>query len=1670
MATDPWARFDSVLQKSKPPDPWKRFDAALPEPENATPGPWEEWEPRIEGLPILERRKLPSGEYEYREIFPDAPADPFAHIQEALDRGRATTRSPIVERDAAGNLRPRPIKGGLEAVSASDPLSAIDPAQHPHAAFGQQVLTRAAEGVASLGDLANLAVEPMARAVKYAAPPRDPGQAFAAHAQAAERTALMGGVIFGDLTDEREQLRDAYELERQKVAERLRGAPALAATADVGLDLVSDPTNLIPGGAGKVALREVGEEAVQRAAREAAALAPVRPPVDELAYTAEELADLAARKRGMARLGPEDIARTMPAEPPPIRLGSGIPDADIERRLGMRAFPEDAEELRRLSLPIGEEPNGPWSRFDDELARMAPEPSPVPPPGGRGDVVEIPLPQPGVVASAGAGGKLYHVVTGGRWDEGDLLPLAERFARGPITERKELIRLARRWPDLAMGEDLADPRSWSAGTWDTLERYAQGDAREVHFHETLAQAEDFAREYGGEILEVDPSGLTVRKGREYPHPVVEGLVPSRLIRRIERETPPPAAGAGGDFLEIPRPTPRGSAVAQAVLPPPTRHVSGGAPPQGDLPGIPSPSSTPLRMSTKGIENSTGLQDELHRVVEANRPELEAARGPVVPVSQWHDAPALAEKLGLAPEDYLRRPAGRGPMNADELSLGRHYLGQMKKEALDLEARIAAGDVPDRAVAETEKVARNRDVVRMMATLQGQGSSEAGRAMRSLQEALDPYGLADTPRDRVRLALLKKYKEANASEAARLEAAAVARLKRQAARETRKAKRAATAEELGDELAQLAQQFREASRKPRAFSTVVPLDPELVEVVGRMAANRVRAGVVAVEELADQVYTAVARQVNGVSREQVKAAIVEHGLARPAKVQKPPRDPAAAKLRAREQALARQVEKAEARLATGPQAPAAETTSRIWPTEEGDGFWVQHPGEKAEAVRIGDTWNNETPDLPETWTLETVEDARRQAIGNTDGDYSLVSPRLQELRQRLDEVRAQLAADPREGLAARYRELLDDQTIEMIATLPDPAEDPDALLQFLRYMERPTFRHFRTTYWINSILSGTKTTMRNLNGNVVRLVELTAMRPAGAAVEQGLARLQGRQAQRYVQEALPATMGVFRGVPEGMRRFVFVMREGYDPGRVVATLTEGVDKYDQILPVNPFLLSQNKAVRALGVPLTLPTRLLEATDAMAKVMASTSEMYAGATRTAIREGLDGDRLAARVTELIANPTDEMVTAADAFAKRATYQDPSSWVGNMAATIRRGPPGADELAAGLRAKGGVGNRLAAGLVQAPQTIGQHLLPFIHISDRVAASITDYIPLSKPFKLAREIAGQTPEAADLIARQVVGAGLGMLGIAWAAQGKLVGGAPKDEKLRNDFYAEGKQPYSLLVGGRWLPIRDTLGPWAGPFVAAAMYNDHLRAGEDPSAAIPGMALGSARYMLDASYLATLQQVMDAVDGESAGAGKKLESAGARVVAGYVPFSGFVRGAAQAMDTTTNSLGQTGPRVVEREGFVDELKSGIPGLRQDLPAKVGTLGEELVQATGRAGAFSPVVPTRNRVADPELAEDVERLRATLAARRREIGRVEKDIKDARKAKDAARVRKLQASLPRGATTTRLDNIMEAIRVQEMRIRKLRASGKPEDVIRRAEVEIQKRMAERLEKALAGLR
>jgi hypothetical protein len=513
---------------------------------------------------------------------------------------------------------------------------------------------------------------------------------------------------------------------------------------------------------------------------------------------------------------------------------------------------------------------------------------------------------------------------------------------------------------------------------------------------------------------------------------------------------------------------------------------------------------------------------------------------------------------------------------------------------------------------------------------------------------------------------------------------------------------------------------------------------------------------------------------------------------------------------------------------------------------------------------------------------------------------------------------------RQQLYRRYSKVLDAEKPMMDALARLDPGNPDELQAFLRHVDRPTLRQYIQEFWVASILSSPASHERNLIGNSVNaIMENAVVRPTSALWD--AARVSGpgaaANAQREVffRETPAAVMGLGRGLRQGFRRGLEVLRRGYDPESMSGKL----------FPVrSAFARSQNRIVRDyVGPVVTMPLRLLSASDAVAKTMNWTAEVYAQAARAAAKEGLSGTGFASRVADLVSNPTDDMVSAADAFALKATFNDETSAVGKAIANLRDIPKASSTnpaLQAGIE-----GYRTGMGF----------MLPFIHIADRLMVRGMEYTPMSIATSIGARRAGNMAEAADLAARASIGSLVMTYAASLAMEGRITGAAPDNEAERAAFYGANKQPWSVRTeGGRWVPYGQ-LQPVGTPFALVAAAYKGWSEHEAPDTEKLGHAAAQiGSYVTDQSYLSALSKMMDVVSGAESSAGRAFSDITANTIWGFAPYSGLVRTIARGVD----------PRVIDARSISDKITQNMPMASLGLNGKLDPWGEEIVPTGGR--------------------------------------------------------------------------------------------------------------------------
>lgn len=256
--------------------------------------------------------------------------------------------------------------------------------------------------------------------------------------------------------------------------------------------------------------------------------------------------------------------------------------------------------------------------------------------------------------------------------------------------------------------------------------------------------------------------------------------------------------------------------------------------------------------------------------------------------------------------------------------------------------------------------------------------------------------------------------------------------------------------------------------------------------------------------------------------------------------------------------------------------------------------------------------------------------------------------------------------------------------------------------------QPKALDYFTEFFYNSILSGPKTHIINALSNTITTTLSPVERALSASVEQGLARLQGRQVERFFAEVPADVFGAIQGIDEGVQSAIYVFKNGISPAQ--ATKWEFRPRAFQGVS---------------GRIINAPSTTLEAADVLNRSINYRAALNATIIRAAKVEGLKGKLLAERIAELKLSPTAPIMKEANRIAEyRLFRQEAGNVISHLMAFRDSFPP--------LR----------------------FVIPFLRTPTNLVKFGLERSPvgLMNP-KLWRNIVGKNPEASDQIARIFLG-----------------------------------------------------------------------------------------------------------------------------------------------------------------------------------------------------------------------------------------------------------------------------------------------------------------------------
>jgi hypothetical protein len=197
-----------------------------------------------------------------------------------------------------------------------------------------------------------------------------------------------------------------------------------------------------------------------------------------------------------------------------------------------------------------------------------------------------------------------------------------------------------------------------------------------------------------------------------------------------------------------------------------------------------------------------------------------------------------------------------------------------------------------------------------------------------------------------------------------------------------------------------------------------------------------------------------------------------------------------------------------------------------------------------------------------------------------------------------------------------------------------------------------------------------------------------------------------------------------------------------------------------------------------------------------------------------------------------------------------------------------------------------------------------------------------------------GQTGHLAEKIARGVMGAALfstTALVVDKLLDGHIAGDYPTDKNEAEAWKAAGKQANSIEIGGYWINYQG-YEPISSFFATLANYRDSRDRGASMVGAVAQAYKGFISSMLENPTFVGIKYMGDAL--------MQAFDTGDIKQPAVKAISSFLTGMVEPT-FLRQTAGVVDPRVLDPEGFAQNIASTIPGATKNIPAKMDVLGRE---------------------------------------------------------------------------------------------------------------------------------
>lgn len=457
-------------------------------------------------------------------------------------------------------------------------------------------------------------------------------------------------------------------------------------------------------------------------------------------------------------------------------------------------------------------------------------------------------------------------------------------------------------------------------------------------------------------------------------------------------------------------------------------------------------------------------------------------------------------------------------------------------------------------------------------------------------------------------------------------------------------------------------------------------------------------------------------------------------------------------------------------------------------------------------------------------------------------------------------------------------------------------------------------------WKAGLLTAPTTTGGNIVGNTVQGIGQQVSNAVATPIDALVGLFTGERTRAIT------TRGMLKGLKEGGTAGVKYFKSGFDPRR------DPLSKFD----TRQVFFNNSKAGKVAETYVNSVFKLMGAQDQPFYYAAFRASLAQQAKVEAKNKGLRGQEAAEFRRDFEQNPNEQALELADQDARTAVFQN-ETYLGRGAAKAARafGP------------------------------LGEFIIPFRGVPSAIATGVLDYSPLGGAKAIWNGIRSAKNGKFDQrtfsqeLAKGTIGTfGLMGLGAKLVGAGLMTLDYPDDDNERKLWEIEGRQPFSVKIGGRWVSL-NYVQPFATLMAAGGEMRRAADEGETPSAAFTRGMTMMGKAVTEQSFLRGVSGAIGALEDPSRRAEQFMEQTAGSLI------PNFIRKGASATDSTEREI----------EGPAQAVQSGIPGLRQNLTPRRDMFGAEVENKQQPTG-IEYVDPFRSQVASDgtPLVQELRRL------------------------------------------------------------------------------------------------